>query len=391
MDDDPNVGVNEELTHYLHKSTGKRLFIRDYTDITFQDTVTLAHSVGGNTLDFTFVEGVLSSTGPILHLEGLFAPGQHGYYGDLDWVAFAPAVHAMAAVRDRLYEQPDGVSRWLRGESVTEVIMGDQTWGATDILHKLDVGSGSGFPLTAHEVKRARVLEVDGMNVLERLVDLARQSGSEPHKESIDELINYRVTHIILSTQDQYALLYLSDSQQLRISRVYAVRESGSQLRDMTDLVLFYRHAALTHRSPYPALPSIPAHCVRIPYFSPRIFQPSEGLFCNGALIHRAKLSVLRQKSAQRPIPSPLNLHFYGYEGSSRHDDEVVVSFCRLVFWLFETRIVAKLAYQACASERLRREFEACTFLHALQGVAIPTLFGLYRNHEDGSAVLITS
>ncbi|KAJ6603621.1 hypothetical protein DFH09DRAFT_854818, partial [Mycena vulgaris] len=53
--------------------------------------------------------------------------------------------------------------------------------------------------------------------------------------------------------------------------------------------------------------------------------------------------------------------------------------------------IVAKLAFRVAASDRLRREFEAYNVLHALQGVAIPILLGLYRNEDDGSSVLIMS
>ncbi|KAJ7247979.1 kinase-like domain-containing protein, partial [Mycena rebaudengoi] len=64
---------------------------------------------------------------------------------------------------------------------------------------------------------------------------------------------------------------------------------------------------------------------------------------------------------------------------------------CRLIFWFFETHIVAKAAYQPSALNRLLHEFAVYDFLRALKGVVIPSLFGLYRNLNDGSSILVTS
>jgi hypothetical protein len=72
-------------------------------------------------------------------------------------------------------------------------------------------------------------------------------------------------------------------------------------------------------------------------------------------------------------------------------DGDIIVSFGRLVFWLFETHIVAKAACQSWASERLLHEFAVYEFLRALQGVVIPSLFGMYRNLDDGSSILVIS
>ncbi|KAJ7843552.1 hypothetical protein B0H14DRAFT_2312244, partial [Mycena olivaceomarginata] len=36
-------------------------------------------------------------------------------------------------------------------------------------------------------------------------------------------------------------------------------------------------------------------------------------------------------------------------------------------------------------------EFAVYEFLRALQGVVIPSLFGMYRNLDDGSSILVTS
>ncbi|KAF7328619.1 RIO-like kinase [Mycena sanguinolenta] len=77
--------------------------------------------------------------------------------------------------------------------------------------------------------------------------------------------------------------------------------------------------------------------------------------------------------------------------GSCRHDGDIIISFGRLVFWLLETRIVAKAAYRSSASDRLLHEFAVYNLLYTLQGVVIPSLFGLYRNLDDGSSILVTS
>jgi hypothetical protein len=100
--------------------------------------------------------------------------------------------------------------------------------------------------------------------------------------------------------------------------------------------------------------------------------------------------SALRRLSG-RLFPQLLSLAVDGFGGHSRHDGEIVISFVRLTFLLFEARAVAKAAYGPCASQRIHREFDVYNALRSLQGASIPTLFGLYWNHNDSSSVLITS
>ncbi|KAJ7120385.1 hypothetical protein C8R44DRAFT_853572 [Mycena epipterygia] len=244
-----------------------------------------------------------------------------------------------------------------------------------------------------------------GGDVLRHLVSLAGPGGGWAFRDAepagleektrrflcqcIDELIYYEVAHIILATQEQYVLLLLDGSHQFRISRVYTILGSSTQARDMVELVLFYTHALLTRRPPYPPSrpPSVSVYRVTVPAFSPRLFQPHEALLCNGRLIHRAKLV----RSPGKPIPRPFSVQFYTSHASFRHEGDIFVSFGRLIFWLFDTRIVAKAAYQSSALDRLQHEFAVYEFLRALQGVVIPSLFGMYRNPSDGSSMLVTS
>ncbi|KAJ7444311.1 hypothetical protein FB451DRAFT_1413218 [Mycena latifolia] len=193
--------------------------------------------------------------------------------------------------------------------------------------------------------------------------------------QCIDELILYNITHIIL-----------------RVSRVYVKRGSTTQARDMAELVLFYTHALLTRRTPYPrsSSPSTSVFRVTVLAFSPCLFQPQEALLCNGPLIHRANLAALG-RVPDKPIPRRLSVQLHTSHASCRHDGDIIVSFGRLIFWLFETHIVAKAAYQPSASDRLLHEFAVYEFLRALQGVAIPSLFGMYRNLSDGSSMLVST
>ncbi|KAJ7144661.1 hypothetical protein C8R44DRAFT_725575 [Mycena epipterygia] len=211
--------------------------------------------------------------------------------------------------------------------------------------------------------------------------------------QCIDELIYYEGTHIILATQEQYVLLLLDDSHQFRISRVYTILGSSiTQARDMAELVLFYTHALLTRRPRYPPSrpPSVSVYRVTVPAFSPRLFQPHEALLCNGRLMHRAKLSILPRMPG-KPIPRPFSVQFHTSHASCRHEGDIVVSFGRLIFFLFDTHIVAKAAYQSSALDRLQHEFTVYEILRTLRGVVIPSLFGMYRNLSDGSSMLVAS
>ncbi|KAJ6521607.1 hypothetical protein B0H19DRAFT_1386825 [Mycena capillaripes] len=402
----------------------------DAGDITtlvhWQDFSALSHPIRSERakLDIDFVETVLSSTRPLLddiseavfwqwtswlhHIEKKAKTEEH-YYPWLQWVVFRPAAHAVSAVRDRLYQEAGiDVPQNLRGFSTTSSVAEATPRGVTDILHKIDPGDdGDESPCTAHEVKRSKVLRVGDVNVLESLVRLASLEGGWAFRQAeagvqekarrllcqcIDELILYDVTHIILATQEQYVLLFLNDSHQFCTSRVYTILGSATQARDMAELVLFYTHALFTRRTPYPRShsPSPSVYRVTVPAFSPRLFQPQEALLCNGPLIHRAKLAALWPIS-DKSILRPLSVQFHTSQASSRHDGDITVSFGRLIFWLFDTHIVAKAAYQSSALDRLLHEFAVYEFLRALQGVVIPSLFGMYRNLSDGSSILVTS
>ncbi|KAJ7080118.1 hypothetical protein C8R44DRAFT_824457 [Mycena epipterygia] len=398
------------------------------THVHLQDFSALSHTISERAkLDISFVEKVVSSTGPVL--TGLWAQAtwqwtswphhiqrkaatEQDYYPWLEWVLFGPAAHAVSAVRDRLYQEARiEVPQTLGGFSTTRSVSEANFRGTTDILHMLKQGEDEDedeSPCTAHEVKRSRVLGVGG-DVLRHLVSLAgpgrgwafrdaEPAGLEEKArrllcQCIDELIYYEVTHIILATQEQYVLLLLDDSHQFRISRVYTILGSSiTQARDMAELVLFYSHALLTRHPPYPPSrpPSVSVYRVTVPAFSPRLFQAHEALLCNGHLMHRVKLAILPRMPG-KPILRPFSVQFHTSHASCRHEGDIVVSFGRLIFWLFDTHIVAKAAYQSSALDRLQHEFAVYEFLRTLQGVVIPSLFGMYRNLSDGSSMLVTS
>jgi hypothetical protein len=111
---------------------------------------------------------------------------------------------------------------------------------------------------------------------------------------------------------------------------------------------------------------------------------------CNGPLIHRAKLATLG-RVPEKWVSRPLSIQFHTSGAACGHDGDIIVFFGRLIFWLFETRVVAKAAYQPGTSDRLLHELAVYEFLRALQGVVIPSLFGMYRNLDDGSSILVTS
>lgn len=162
---------------------------------------------------------------------------------------------------------------------------------------------------------------------------------------------------------------------------------STSQQADMAELILFYTLALLNEREPYPPVShSISTYFVTVPSF-PRIFKAREGLFCQGRLVHRGNLSPLCTES--KGFTWPISLRFVGHAGHGH--DEVVVSFGRLLLWLFQTQAVAKAVVKGEASERLRHEFGIYQILLSLQGTAIPVAYGLYYNTSDRTFVLILS
>ncbi|KAJ7432460.1 hypothetical protein B0H11DRAFT_2126163, partial [Mycena galericulata] len=394
------------------------------TRIQRQDFSALSHTVSEHaTLDINFVERILSSTGPVFAsvwdpvywqwTEWPFyinrcAEGEQAYYSWLQWALFMPAAHAVAAVRDGLYLNASiAVPPSLCGDSTTRAMT---LRSVTGILHELRrEGMEKASVCTAHNFKLSRFLDVDGVDVLEHLTHLADVEGGWEFRDAetpleekargllfqcIDGLIAHQVTHIIISTQDQYVLLHLNASHQLQISRLYTIHHSATQNRDMAELVLFYTHALLTRRPPYPphsSPSSISLSRITVPAFSPRLFRAHEALLCRGHLLHRAKLAVLHQPPDKPLLPQPLSVKLHTTRGSYRHDGDIAIYFGRLVFGPLETHVVAKAAYESSAADRLLHEFAVYNVLHALQGVAIPSLFGLYRNLTDGSTILIIS
>ncbi|KAJ7077074.1 hypothetical protein C8R44DRAFT_826482 [Mycena epipterygia] len=402
--------------------------------VSFQDTSSLSHSITpGVTLDFPFVQSVLSSTGPDTARSSQrslwdwadwrvgvskSADGEPAYYPWLEWAVYAPAAHAAAAVRDRLYASAgQAVPVSCQGTSIIRCVTANGPTGVTDIIHELEREEKDDdedeerepTACTLHEVKRAAVLTVDGVSVLQDLVTWARRNEGFKFREeigrsqekarrllfqAIDELVHYDVTRIVLSTQNHYVLLTLSPTYQFLISRLYEINNSPTQLQDITDLVLFYSHAIVNPGAPYSQQPvrtsGSPVFRVSIPAFPPRLFQPYEALFRNGRLTHRAKLSPVKN-STNLSFPA-LSLRFHGDDSLNRPDTDVVISFGRLVFWFLDAHVVAKSANGPRASQRLLHEFKAYNVMWALQGAAIPTLVGLYTNYNsNGSSVLILS
>ena len=194
----------------------------------------------------------------------------------------------------------------------------------------------------------------------------------------------------MLSTETHYALVY-TDDQSLLMSRVYTIRNMKTQAADMAELVLFYAHATLsTQTLPPPPGSVTSAYRVMVPFFPSSIFKPHEGIVRIGKVVRFLNLSTLRRPSGQS-FPQFLPLRIYGYSERIGHDGEIVVTFIRLIFLLFQAKAVAKTAYGNFAPRRLNHEVDVYDVLRLLQGIAIPRLFGLFRNHSDGSSVLIVS
>ncbi|KAJ7499371.1 hypothetical protein FB451DRAFT_1385070 [Mycena latifolia] len=424
---DKSVGTG--ITNHTEAEEGYRT-----TTVLFHDTSNLSHLIAPSVrLDLAFVRSVLSSTGPDTDRSSQrsvwdwadwragvskSADGEPAYYPWLEWAVYAPAAHAATAVRDRLYASAGQVVPVsCQGTSTIRCVTANSPTGVTDIIHELereeqdddDDEDEERVPTacTLHEVNRATVLTVDGVNVLQDLVTWARRNEGFKFREEVgrsqekarrllfqamDELVHYDVTHIVLSTQHHYVLLSLSPTYQFLISRLYKINDSTTQLQDITELVLFYADAIVNPGAPYsqrPAWASSPVLRVSIPVFPPHLFQPYEALFRNGRLTHRAKLSPV--KNSTSPSFPALSLRFHGDSGLNRPDADVVISFGRLVFWFLDARVVAKTANGPRASKRLFHEFKAYNVMRALQGAAIPTLVGLYTNNSNGSSVLILS
>ncbi|KAF7294889.1 hypothetical protein MIND_01026800 [Mycena indigotica] len=391
------------------------------THVHYLDVEDLTHNISDAVqLNLSAVHDILSSTGPNLSPLGQsqwqlqewpfniqqLAYTEHDLYLWLEWVIFWPATHAVTAVRDRLYDQAGiPVPSALRGSSDTRCIYGAKPRGTTDILFSMQ-HNGKDMHICPHEVKRAHVLTASG-DVLGCLVRLARKEGGWQFRgvqlggvegkarqllcQIIDELIWYELTHLVLATQEKYVLLLLDETQQLCVSSIYTINSSATQTCDMEHLVLFYVHALLNKRPPYPPSPSSSSSAsvyrVAVPNFPPRLFQLPEALLCHGALVHRVKLAPISVDA----IPRPFTLRLTTSHGDYRHDGEIAIFFGSLVFLMFEAKIVVKAAYQPFALSRLQHEFAVYRCLRGLQGVVVPSLFGMYRNLSDGSSILVVS
>ncbi|KAK6968911.1 Proteophosphoglycan ppg4 [Favolaschia claudopus] len=401
------------------------------TLVQFSDVSDLSHPITVDVnLDLAFVAAVLSSTGPDIHAQPSLwdwrtwpvgirrtADGEPAYYPWLEWAVYGPAAHAAAAVVDELITRTGQVISSSRtGRSCIRCVTANHPRGVTDLIHELEdenedpeADNTEIPPFTLHEVKRAAVLSVDGVNVLEDLVVWASkrqgfqfrtESGQSQEKarrlliQAIDELVYYDTTHIVLSTQHHYVLLQLSGTCQLRVSRLYQINDSQSQLEDITELVLFYAHAIVNPGTPYSQRPTGTSttlvYHVSIPPLPSPLFQPYEALFRNGRLTHRAKLSPAKEFAPTFSFPA-LPLRFHGDANLDRPDTDVGISFGRLVFWFLAFRVVAKTARSPSATQRLLREFHVYKALRIMQRGTIPTLIGLYTNTSNGSLVLITS
>ncbi|KAF7371519.1 Proteophosphoglycan ppg4 [Mycena venus] len=354
----PDDSIGTTITNHTEADEGYRT-----SAVLFHDTSNLSHLIApGVKLDLAFVQSVLSSTGPDTVRSSQrsmwdwadwrvgvskWADGEPAYYPWLEWAVYAPAAHAAGAVRDKLYASADqAVSSIVPRHKYNPDLV---TWARSNGGFKFREEAG-------RSQEKARRLLFQAM----------------------DELLHYDVAHIVLSTQHHYVLLSLSPTYQFLISRLYKINDSSTQLQDITDLVLFYAHAIVNPGAPYSQQPDSTSGS---PVF--RLF------FCNGRLTHRAKLSPVK-KSTNSSFPA-LSLRFHGDGGLNRADADVVISFGRLVFWFLDARVVAKTANSPRASQRLSHEFKAYNIMWALQGVAIPTLVGLYTNNNNGSSVLILS
>ncbi|KAJ6528831.1 hypothetical protein B0H19DRAFT_1083172 [Mycena capillaripes] len=321
----------------------------------------------------------------------------------------ATAAHAVAAVRDCLYRKAGmEIPSILRGDSTTRSVRESTSRGTADILHLLKCAGEEDHVCTAHEVKRSRVLEVASVHVLEHLVSLANVQGAGGFERPKPPVWKKKLG-------DSCARTSMSCSGSAIPISSSSAAFIASMIRPTKAVICL-----LTGRRPYPpsGVSSISAYRVTVPAFSPRLFQPHDALLCNGHLVHTAgkerrtrnpsalnalgsQVATKRRKEHKGPYvvqtqalsaPMPRTRHLdFSSRGSCRHDGDIVISFGRLVFGLFQAHIVAKAAYRSSASDRLLHEFAVYNFLRTLQGIAIPSLFGLYRNLNDGSSILLTS
>ncbi|KAF7292958.1 Kinase-like protein [Mycena indigotica] len=398
----PDEVVSESIPpHEPYTNADATKFLRRF------DPAALQHVVGNTTLNLAFVNTVLRTTGPVISQDngGLWQfvtpPGAFGrgrtakhessYYDWFNWILSYPAAHAVNAVRDRLY-QDGGVPvplNYSEAERVNETHV-----GSADILHQW-YETGSSTPCTPHEFKRDKAMRVDGHSVLDFLYEQAGTSSGYAFrscaslstlggkgKNVLCELINEMITadtgHGIICTQEQYAMIRVTDSLQLEISPVYALRDSPTQADDMALLVLFYAHAALRAGKTYQDAVTT-AMRITLPLFPTSVFQPYEGVF-RGGVIGRTKLVP---KFAGSWFP----LSLAWFDGTVRFDSNgITVAYGQLVFLLFPSPgLITKTSHDTSATERLVHEYNVYSTLQDLQGAAIPKVVGIFETKDSES------
>ncbi|KAJ7215254.1 hypothetical protein C8J57DRAFT_1538243 [Mycena rebaudengoi] len=336
------------------------------------------------------------------------------YYNWLDWMVCHPAASAVNAVRDKLYQlanttvPEDGYSR-------TDIVHDTTGGGAADIIHSWSKGPNC----TPHELKRAKVLRVDGESVLDYFFEqtgaesgyrfrstevttlkgkgknILSQAGHlfrlQPASNSPFQIINEMIAadtgHGIICAQEQYVMVRLTDTLQLEISPVYSIRESTAQVRDAEILVLFYTHAALGVGKRYSVsrASGITAMRITLPAFPTSLFQSSEGIF-RGGIIGRTKL-ISKSRASFSPLPW---VRFDGDVQSTSNG--VTIAYGRLIFLFVASRsLVTKSAHGPSATQRLVREYDAYAAMRTLQGAAIPKVIGMFTSKDGRNTVLMMS
>ncbi|KAJ7816603.1 hypothetical protein B0H14DRAFT_1395097 [Mycena olivaceomarginata] len=384
--------------------------------ITFFDPSALQHTLGPATLNMNFVQDVLDTTGPVItpsngslwHFAAqpqsfpMIAKHEADYYDWFNWAVCYPAAHAVNAVRDRLYRTANVT---LPADfSCTGKVNKTQGGGVADIIHQYQSDlDGDERPCTPHEFKRHKALHVNGESVLDFLVQQASApsgyrfrstasrstlpgKGKDVVSQIINEMISTNTGHAVICTQEQYAMVRVTDTLQLELSPVYAVRDSATQARDVALLVLFYTHAALRAGQTYAdARAGITAMRIILPAFPTWVFEPYEGIF-RGGMIGRTKL-VSKSRGSFLPLPWAW---FDGDVRSSSNDVTIIQGRLVLLF-VVSRRLIAKLAHGPSATQRLVREYNVYNAMRGLQGAAIPKMMGMYTSKDGKNTVLMMS
>ncbi|KAJ7884211.1 hypothetical protein B0H14DRAFT_3432624 [Mycena olivaceomarginata] len=145
---------------------------------------------------------------------------------------------------------------------------------------------------------------------------------------------------------------------------------SPTQAQDMTALVLFYAHATVVAGTRYK------------PPSTPRSSSHTRACFAKARRNPRRSSWTFRSSAARSCCSD-------GLVKGRRNDVTVTNGFLRLFF--LGARVVAKMAHGGSAARRLDLQFRVHTPFHALQGVAIPRVVGLYKSGDQDTRVLILS